>query len=90
MPSLKSMSKLARLSTPMRWHPMTGWLKNTPTKLSTMPRNTLMDRFTLMGSKTLLLKRGISGTYVSVEPFHLFRYLDEQMFRYNNRSTKEK
>ena len=36
-----------------------------------------------------LLKRGISGTYVSVEPFHLFRYLDEQMFRYNNRATKE-
>ncbi len=33
-----------------------------------------------------LLKRGISGTYVSVEPFHLFRYLDEQTFRYNNRN----
>jgi transposase-like protein len=32
-----------------------------------------------------LLKRGISGTYVSVEPFHLFRYLDEQTFRYNHR-----
>ena len=32
-----------------------------------------------------LLKRGLSGTYVSVEPFHLFRYLDEQTFRYNNR-----
>ena len=32
-----------------------------------------------------LLKRGISGTYVSVEPFHLFRYLDEQGFRFNNR-----
>ncbi len=32
-----------------------------------------------------LLKRGISGTYVSVEPFHLHRYLDEQMFRFNNR-----
>jgi transposase-like protein len=32
-----------------------------------------------------LLKRGINGTYVSVEPFHLFRYLDEQTFRYNNR-----
>jgi transposase-like protein len=32
-----------------------------------------------------LLKRGISGTYVSVEPFQLFRYLDEQTFRYNNR-----
>jgi len=34
-----------------------------------------------------LLKRGLSGTYVSVEPFHLFRYLDEQMFRYNNRKN---
>src|SRR5207245_1546170 len=32
-----------------------------------------------------LLKRGINGTYVSVEPFHLFRYLDEQAFRYNHR-----
>ncbi|MGB8889011.1 MAG: IS1595 family transposase [Candidatus Korobacteraceae bacterium] len=37
-----------------------------------------------------LLKRGISGTYVSVEPFHLFRYLDEQAFRYNNRATKKR
>jgi len=36
-----------------------------------------------------LLKRSIGGTYVSVEPFHLFRYLDEQTFRYNNRATKE-
>jgi len=32
-----------------------------------------------------LLKRGLSGTYVAVEPFHLFRYVDEQVFRYNNR-----
>lgn len=32
-----------------------------------------------------LLKRGLAGTYVSVEPFHLFRYLDEQAFRYNYR-----
>jgi hypothetical protein len=36
-----------------------------------------------------LLKRGLGGTYVSVEPFHLFRYLDEQMFRFNNRATKD-
>ena len=36
-----------------------------------------------------LLKRGLSGTYVAVEPFHLFRYLDEQVFRFNNRATKE-
>ncbi len=34
-----------------------------------------------------LLKRGISGTYISVEPFHLHRYLDEQAFRYNNRKN---
>lgn len=32
-----------------------------------------------------LLKRTIKGTYVSVEPFHLFRYLDEQTFRFNTR-----
>jgi transposase-like protein len=32
-----------------------------------------------------LLKRGLKGTYVSVEPFHLFRYLDEQGYRFNNR-----
>jgi len=32
-----------------------------------------------------LLKRGIKGTYVSVEPFHMFRYLDEQVFRFNER-----
>ena len=37
-----------------------------------------------------LLKRGIAGTYVSVEPFHLFRYLDEQVFRFNNRSKKDR
>ncbi len=32
-----------------------------------------------------LLKRTLGGTYVSVEPFHLFRYLDEQSFRFNGR-----
>ena len=36
-----------------------------------------------------LLKRGLRGTYVAVEPFHLSRYVDEQVFRYNNRATKE-
>ena len=34
-----------------------------------------------------LLKRSLHGTYVSVEPFHLFRYIDEQAFRYNNRKN---
>lgn len=36
-----------------------------------------------------LLKRTIKGTYVSVEPFHLFRYLDEQSFRFNNRRDND-
>jgi len=36
-----------------------------------------------------LLKRGLNGTYISVEPFHLFRYIDEQAFRYNNRRSKD-
>jgi transposase-like protein len=36
-----------------------------------------------------LLKRGLKGTYVAVEPFHLSRYVDEQVFRFNNRATKD-
>jgi transposase-like protein len=36
-----------------------------------------------------LLKRSLGGTYISVEPFHLDRYVDEQAFRYNNRATKD-
>ena len=36
-----------------------------------------------------LLKRTLSGTYVAVEPFHLERYVDEQIFRFNNRATKD-
>ena len=36
-----------------------------------------------------LLKRTIKGTYVSVEPFHLFRYLDEQAFRFNERKDEK-
>lgn len=37
-----------------------------------------------------LLKRSLKGTYVSVEPFHLFRYLDEQSFRFNNRKDSDR
>jgi len=36
-----------------------------------------------------LLKRALKGTYVSVEPFHLFRYLDEQAYRFNNRKMTD-
>jgi transposase-like protein len=36
-----------------------------------------------------LLKRALKGTYVNVEPFHLFRYLDEQAFRFNERKDND-
>lgn len=36
-----------------------------------------------------LLKRGLNGTYISVEPFHLFRYCDEQAFRFNTRKDAD-
>jgi transposase-like protein len=36
-----------------------------------------------------LVKRTLRGTYVAVEPFHLNHYLDEQVFRFNNRATKD-
>lgn len=36
-----------------------------------------------------LTKRTLGGTYVSVEPFHLFRYLDEQCYRFNNRKLTD-
>lgn len=36
-----------------------------------------------------LLKRTLRGTYVAEEPFHLDRYVDEQVFRFNNRKVKD-
>jgi len=36
-----------------------------------------------------LLKRCIKGTHVSIEPWHLFRYLDEECFRFNNRTFND-
>ncbi len=35
------------------------------------------------------LKRTLKGTYIAVEPFHLERYLDEQVFRFNHRATRD-
>jgi transposase-like protein len=35
-----------------------------------------------------LMKRNLAGTYVAVEPFHLDKYIDEQVFRFNNRQNK--
>lgn len=36
-----------------------------------------------------LLQRGLSGTYISVEPFHLSAYVDEQAFRFNTRKDND-
>jgi transposase-like protein len=36
-----------------------------------------------------LLKRALKGTYVSVEPYHLFRYLDERAFSFNERKSTD-
>jgi ISXO2-like transposase domain len=36
-----------------------------------------------------LAERGLKGTYLSVEPFHLFRYLDEQAWRFNHRKMND-
>lgn len=37
-----------------------------------------------------LLKRAIKGTYVSVDPIHLFRYVDEQVYRFNSRTGTDR
>ena len=37
-----------------------------------------------------LLKRSIKGTYISVDPFHLFRYVDEQVRRFNERKSNDR
>jgi hypothetical protein len=36
-----------------------------------------------------LLKRGLKGPYVAVEPYHLDRHVGEQVFRFNNRGTRD-
>jgi hypothetical protein len=42
-----------------------------------------------MENFSALLKRGLHGTYISVEPYHLFRYLDERMFTFNLRDLDD-
>jgi hypothetical protein len=64
-----------------------GWLANTLNEVVNHAVEYVDGRVHTNGLENFwsLLKRGINGTYVSIEPFHLFRYLDEQSFRYNNR-----
>jgi hypothetical protein len=42
-----------------------------------------------MESYWSLLKRALRGTYISVQPVHLFRYLDEQAFRFIERGGND-
>ncbi len=37
-----------------------------------------------------LLKRALGGTYISVEPIHLWRYIDEEVFRYNEKDGSDR
>ena len=36
-----------------------------------------------------LLKRGLKGTYIAIDPVHLFRYVDERVFTFNNRKDND-
>lgn len=40
-------------------------------------------------NRVRILSSAIHGTYVSIEPFHVFRYIDEQAFRFNNRGDTD-
>jgi hypothetical protein len=74
------------------YHSYWGLDKNTLMESLTMPKSYVNTQVHTNGLENLwtLVKHGLKGTYISVEPFHLFRYLDEQVFRYNNRATKKK
>jgi transposase-like protein len=82
-----SMSHPTPTSTPTRSRPTKACTANTSITSSTTPKRTWYGNVHTNGCENFwsLLKRAIKGTYVSVEPFHLFRYLDEQAFRFNNR-----
>jgi ISXO2-like transposase domain len=81
-----SMSHPTPTSTPTRSRPTKACTANTSITSSTTPKRTWDGNVHTNGCENFwsLLKRA-KGTYVSVEPFHLFRYLDEQAFRFNNR-----
>ena len=68
------------LSIPTSWRPTRDSTPCTPTGSLTTPSSTSTRTCTSMAWRTsgALLKRALGGTYVSVEPFHLFRYLDDQ------------
>ncbi|MDZ4797645.1 MAG: transposase [Bryobacteraceae bacterium] len=66
-------------------------LANTPTKSWITPYSCVDGNVHTNGLENFwsLLKRGLNGTYVSVEPYNLFCYLDEQAFRFSNRKVTD-
>ena len=75
----------------MRGSAITAWIATTFTTSLTTPKRTFRGNVHTNGIENFwsLLKRGLKGTYVSVEPFHLARYLDEQAFRFNGRKATD-
>jgi hypothetical protein len=71
-------------------NPTKGW-KNFIMKWLTTRQSTFGGEVHTNGPENFwsLVKRGLNGTYISVEPFHLFRCLDGQAFRYNNRKMND-
>jgi hypothetical protein len=59
------------------------------TTSSTTQKHTLPATCIRIENFWSLLKRTLKGTYVSVEPFHRFRYLDEQAYRFNERKRND-
>jgi hypothetical protein len=80
-----------RPSTPTKQTPTSGFRRITPTEVINHAEAYVCDNVHTNGIKNFwaLLKRTLSGTYVSVEPFHLFPYVDEQAFRFNNRKPMD-
>ena len=82
-------------------HPRLPWLPTEPEKVRAfealgierrlLPQRVYRGRVHTNGIENFwsLVKRALHGTYVSIEPFHVFRYLDEQAFRFNHRGDND-
>ena len=70
---------------------LTAWASGSPTGRSTTPNATWTAGFHTSTIENFwsLVKRGLNGTYVSVEPVHLFRSLDERVFTFNERERTD-
>lgn len=89
-PTSRRMSRRARRSSVTNFSPTPPWTPPTGVTTSTWSSNTPRSKWTASSTPTVwelleLLKRALKGTYVAGAPFHLFRYLDEQAFRFNIR-----